>query len=136
MLYVTYLKHFILILLFITYLEIFCNMFVTNDIISILTYQFGHYLPYYLAYFLPPLRVPCKCHPECQLISLLVSLLVAHIPLTIRSSKTIEFHLVHFEQDTEQDMNKIKPMHLHSQAHGFYSFLIPYFSFLFFTFQY
>ena len=55
MLYITYLKHFILMLLFITYFEIFCNMIVTNDIISILEDQLGNHLTYYLAYFLPHL---------------------------------------------------------------------------------
>lgn len=68
-----------------------------------LGYQLGYHLPYYLAYFLPSLRVPyechSECHPECQLNSLRVSFLVVHIPLIIRSSKMIEFHLVHFEQD-------------------------------------
>ena len=62
MLYVTYLKHFILILLFITYFEIFCNMIVTNDIISILEDQLGDHLTYYLAYFLPLLPSLFYCH--------------------------------------------------------------------------
>ena len=48
----TYLRQLILILLFITYFKIFCNLIVINDIISILGDQLGDHLTYYLTYFL------------------------------------------------------------------------------------